>query len=298
VQSMAASDAYLDKHQHGKSRVRVARVWRSEQGWHQFAEYQVATTLYSAMEHAYVEGSNEGMTATDTQKNMVYLVAQQLEMHSAIEDFALALGRKFIKEYPLVSTAIVEIEQKPWSRVHVSNQEHHHGFACLNTETRTTKIEVHRDGKYDIVSGFKDLKVLKTTQSGYEGFLHDQYTLLPDTRERLVATSITCQWRYYSIANSFDEVYDNVKEALWNKFFGHPKKGEYSPSVQYTLYQMGKAVIDNVPSVDWVMLNMPNLHFNPCNPVTSKFNHDVYVATSEPHGTIEAVVRRKQQSKL
>lgn len=44
-------------------------------------------------------------------------------------------------------------------------------------------------------AGVKDMKVLKTTQSGYEGFLHDKYTVLKDTRERIVATSITSTWR-------------------------------------------------------------------------------------------------------
>ena len=36
--------------------------------------------------------------------------------------------------------------------------------------------------------------------------------------------------------------------------------------------------------VESVFLNMPNLHFIPCAPVGSKFEDDVYVATSEPHG--------------
>ena len=44
-------------------------------------------------------------------------------------------------------------------------------------------------------AGVKDWKVLKTTQSGYEGFKHDKYTLLPDTKERMVATSITSTWK-------------------------------------------------------------------------------------------------------
>lgn len=48
----------------------------------------------------------------------------------------------------------------------------------------------------------------------------------------------------------------------------------------------------SVPEVESVFLNMPNLHFIPCTPVTSTFDHDVYVATSEPHGNIEAVVTR------
>jgi urate oxidase len=79
--------------------------------------------------------------------------------------------------------------------VTVSNQPHNHGFATTGEEIRTTTVEVHRAGHYEIVSGFKDLKLCKTTQSGYEGFLHDRYTLLPDTRERLLASSITASWR-------------------------------------------------------------------------------------------------------
>jgi len=290
--------AVLGRHQHGKSRVRVARVWREPSGRNVFAEYEVKTTLLSAMEHAYVAGSNEGMTATDTQKNMVYYVAQQLEQGAAIEEFALALGRKFVSEYPLVSTAIIEIDQKPWVRASVSGSQHNHGFAFAGTEIRTTKVEVHRTGKYDIQSGFKELRVCKTTQSGYEGYLRDQYTLLPETRERLLASSVTCTWRYYSVANAFDEEYEKIREAALTQFFGNPRTGVYSPSVQYTLYQMGKAIIASTPSVEWVLLNMPNLHFNPISPVTGKFDHDVYFPTSEPHGTIEAVVQRKPMAKM
>ena len=44
-------------------------------------------------------------------------------------------------------------------------------------------------------TGVKDYKVLKSTQSGYEGYLRDQYTLLPETRDRIAATSITATWR-------------------------------------------------------------------------------------------------------
>lgn len=41
----------------------------------------------------------------------------------------------------------------------------------------------------------RGLRLLKTTQSGYEGFLHDRFTLLPDTRERIMASSVTASWR-------------------------------------------------------------------------------------------------------
>ena len=75
--------------------------------------------------------------------------------------------------------------------------------------------------------------------------------------------------------------------------FGSPRGGVYSPSVQFTLHQMAAFVLNRVPQVDSVFLNMPNLHFLPIAPVGSSFDDDVYVATSEPHGNIEAVVTRK-----
>ncbi len=44
---------------------------------HHFVELRVHTMLESDMAHAFLTDSNEGMTATDTQKNCVYYVAKQ-----------------------------------------------------------------------------------------------------------------------------------------------------------------------------------------------------------------------------
>jgi hypothetical protein len=60
----------LKDHQHGKSRVRLGRTWR-EGDVHYFVEWTVHTMLESDMAHAFLEGSNADMTATDTQKNTV-----------------------------------------------------------------------------------------------------------------------------------------------------------------------------------------------------------------------------------
>ena len=62
--------AVLAEHQHGKLRVRLGRTWREGQ-IHYFAEWNVSTTLESDMAHSFREGSNQDMTATDTQKNSV-----------------------------------------------------------------------------------------------------------------------------------------------------------------------------------------------------------------------------------
>lgn len=143
------------------------------------------------------------------------------------------------------------------------------------------------------VAGMKDMSVLKTTQSGYTGFLRDQYTLLPEVTDRIMATTITCTWRYTSQPSCYDAAYAAAKGAIMDAYYGPPKSGVYSPSVQYTLHQMASTLMDRVPQAESVFLNLPNIHFLPCAPVGSTFKNDVYVATSEPHGNIEATVTRK-----
>ncbi|EFJ50531.1 hypothetical protein VOLCADRAFT_73602 [Volvox carteri f. nagariensis] len=282
----------LPLHQHGKSKVRLGRVWR-DGNIHHMVEWNVDTMIESDMEHAFVKGENTGMTATDTQKNTVYVVAQRMSQKCTVEQFAIALAQHFVRTYPLVSKAKIYVEQKPWNRMQIGGLPHDHGYALAGTEMRTVYVTYDKAGKLDVTAGLKELSLLKTTQSGYEGFLRDEYTVLPEVNDRIMASTVTCTWKYTTQPSCYDAAFSAAKSGLLDAFLGPAKSGVYSPSVQYTLYNMAKNLLDRVPQAESVFLNMPNLHFIPVNPVGSKFNNDVYVATSEPHGNIEAVVTRR-----
>jgi len=47
-----------------------------------------------------------------------------------------------------------------------------------------------------ISSGIRNLEILKTTQSGFEGFHRDAYTSLPETNDRLLGTSASVEWLF------------------------------------------------------------------------------------------------------
>ncbi|KAK9831871.1 hypothetical protein WJX81_004243 [Elliptochloris bilobata] len=251
----------------------------------------VDTLLESDMAHAFTEGSNADMTSTDTQKNTVYYIAKQCSQPCSPEEFAILLARHFVHTYPKVSKAKVWVEQAPWKRATLGGQLHKHGFSMSGSEVRTCAVSATAEGRTTVTAGAQGLRLLKTTQSGYEGFLHDRFTLLPDTRERIMASCVTASWRYTAPA-AYDAAFAAARGALLEAFLGPPACGVYSPSVQHTLFQMGRLLLERVPQADSVFLNMPNLHFLPCSPVTAKFEDDVYVATSEPHGSIEATVTR------
>ena len=44
----------------------------------------------------------------------------------------------------------------------------------------------------------RDLLILKSSRSAFAGFPRDEYTTLPETRDRLLATSLTATWQYRS----------------------------------------------------------------------------------------------------
>ncbi|OVA07139.1 Uricase [Macleaya cordata] len=290
---------------HGKGRVRVGRIWRKEDGQHFFVEWNVSISLLSDCLPAYVRGDNSDIVATDTMKNTVYAKAKECSEVLSVEDFAIELGRHFTSLYQQVTTAVIKIVEKPWERVSVGGQPHQHGFK-LGSEKHTAEVIVKKSGALRVTSGIEGLALLKTTQSGFEGFIRDKYTALPETRERMLATEVSASWRYVyeSLSNIpvkppyFTERYLDVKKVLVETFFGPPKEGVYSPSVQSTLYHMARAVLNRFPDIASIQLRMPNLHFLPVNlpskdnPTIVKFDDDVFTPTDEPHGTIEASLSR------
>ncbi|KAL0299116.1 UNVERIFIED_CONTAM: Uricase [Sesamum radiatum] len=227
----------------------------------------------------------------------VYVKAKECNQRLSPEDFAIVLGKHFTSFYRQMKSSMMQaIEVSFVFPI---------GFK-LGSEKHTTEVIVKKSGAVQIVSGIEGLAVLKTTQSGFEGFIRDKYTILPETRERMLATEVTAFWRYpfETLASIpakqlyFTEKYMDVKKVLIETFFGPVKGGVYSPSVQSTLYYMAKAVLARVPDVSSVKLKMPNLHFLPVNlsskdnPVIVKFEDDVYLPTDEPHGSIEATLSR------
>ncbi|CAH9065636.1 unnamed protein product [Cuscuta europaea] len=290
---------------HGKARVRVARVWREGDGTHHFSEWNVSISLLSDCLPAYISGDNSDVVATDTMKNTVYAKAKECSNRLPVEAFAIELGKHFTSYYKQVTAAVIRIVEKPWERVNINGQPHRHGFK-LGSEKHTTEVLLDKSGGLQVTSGIEGLAVLKTTQSGFEGFIRDKYTILPETKERMLATDITALWRYSfkSLSgvppknNYFTEVHTDVKKVLLHTFFGSPKEGIYSPSVQSTLYDMAKAVLGSFKDIVSIQLKMPNLHFLPVNLSSKdnsaivKFDDDVYLPTDEPHGSIEATLSR------
>ena len=278
----------LTENRYGKSRVRLMKVTRHAHG-HNLREWTVQVLLKGDFETAHLDGDNSKILPTDTMKNTVYSLARTSKA-IAMEDYAKELIDFLLARNPQVSSASVRIESTMWKRLTVDGEPHPSAFMRGSGELQTTGVERAQGGNFRTLSGFDNLVLLKTANSGFEGYIKDSLTTLPETKDRLFGTAVTAEWRYTSPDLDFDAVRTKLREAMLRTFANHDSK-----SVQQTLYAMAESALEATSEIDDIEITMPNKH---CLLVDlSRFNQDnpneIFVPTDEPHGYIEARVRRK-----
>ena len=268
---------------YGKSAIRLVKVVRSEMP-HRVRDLTVAISLEGDFDTSYSAGDNAGVIATDTMKNTVYALAGE-HLTGSIEAFALVLGRHFLRE-PQVGLARVSIDEHAWRPIGPSRD----AFSRDPSSTRTVVVAVRRDG-ITVDAGIAGLTVMKTTRSAFEGFPRDPFTTLKETDDRIMATKVTASWRYGPGEVDFDASYAAVRSTFLEAFADHD-----SASVQASIWIVGRAVLDRHPEVAEISMSLPNLHHwtVDLSPFGIENDREVYVSTTEPHGLIEATIRRSE----
>ena len=270
---------------YGKARVRLVKV-RRERDPHEIVDVTVDIQLEGAFEPVYTEGDNRTCLATDTMKNTVYAFARHDDI-GQVERFAERLAGHFAGQ-PAVTRARISATEHPWQHVLVAGRPHPHAFLQPGGELWTTEVTGDAEGTR-VASGVTNLVLLKTTDSSFAGFPRDRFTTLAETSDRILATSVTATWRYRPGTVDFS-VRDRIRRALVETFAGHDSR-----SVQHTLYAMAQGALDACADITEITMSLPNRHhllvdlapFGLDNP------NEVFVATDQPFGLIEATVTRK-----
>jgi urate oxidase len=280
------SGIILGDTQYGKAENRVVRIYRDTPR-HEIRDVNVSTCLRGDFSAAYLAGNQSDVLPTDSQKQTVYAYAKEKGLAS-IEEYGLELARHFVRGVGPVAAARIEIDEYGWQRVTVDGVEHDHTWIRKGQEVRTAAVTVDGDGEW-VVGGLKDLVLLKSTGSEFAGFLTDRYTVLEPTHDRVMATSLVAQWRFGSTDADWDDVYTGVRNQLVRQF-----AVVHSLALQQTLYEMGKAVLEQYPVIAEVRLSAPNKHHFRYD--LSRFgvdnNNEVFQADDRPYGLIQATVTR------
>jgi urate oxidase len=282
----------LGPNQYGKAENRVVRIHRDTDR-HEIRDVNVSTALRGDFSDAHTAGDQARVLPTDTQKNTCYAYAKEQGL-GQVEDYALALARHFVDDVDTVDGARVIVEEYAWERVRVDGVEHPHTWVRSGQEVRTTQVTVEGTGDEQrtwVVSGLKDLIVLKSTGSEFRGYLRDRYTTLRETDDRIMATSLTARWRYVGTGHDWDKAYADIRQILLTRF-----AEVHSLALQQTLWEMGRAVLVAHPEVAELMFTAPNKHHFvvDLSPFGLENPNEVFHADDRPYGLIECNVTRSE----
>ncbi|MGI9457785.1 MAG: factor-independent urate hydroxylase, partial [Aeoliella sp.] len=174
-------------------------------------------------------------------------------------------------------------------RIEIAGEPHQHAFVACPERNNCTVV-AERDG-IAVRSGIEGLEVLKTTGSGFSSFHTCENTSLQPSNDRILATSIEASWPCDDVAADWYSAREDIRGALVDVF-----ANTFSPSVQATLYEMGRRALDTCSLIDEIDISLPNQHHLLVNlsPFGLENPNEVFVPVSEPFGNISATITREE----
>ncbi|KAK4930784.1 hypothetical protein LTR66_016082 [Elasticomyces elasticus] len=289
---------------YGKDNIRIYKVVRdttTTPPTHTVYEMIVCVLLEGDIETSYTQADNSVVVATDTMKQTTYIFAKEHPVNPP-ELFGATLAQHFVDTYKHIHTAHVSIIQHRWSRMEVNGAPHPHSFYRDGAEKRLVNADAIEGKGIEIRSGIAELLVLKSTGSMVTGFVRDEYTVLPETYDRILSTSVDAGWKWaifpaltdvQKAVDQFDSTHSKAREITFRLF-----AVEESPSVQNTMYKMCEEILAAQPMVRDVDYNLPNKHYFEIDLSWHKGlkntgkDAEVYVPQSDPNGLIKVTVSR------
>jgi len=200
----------------------------------------------------------------------------------------LDLAQHFLEKYPHVREVTIETSERVWQRLKADGEPSPTNFLAPQKYTPICEVHASR-ANTRLTSGVQDLVILKSAGSAFTDFHRDEFTTLPETQDRILATRMASKWTFAIAPADYNQTNEDILNAMLDCFVAND-----SPSVQKTMYDMGLAALNRCPEISDVNLVMSNLHcllidlkpFGQINPNT------LFVPTEAPHGLIEATIER------
>jgi len=278
----------LAHNNYGKSQIRLLKL-RRQPDRHDIKDLTLDIRFEGDFESCYLYGDNTRILPTDTIKNTAYAFAKLYSIEH-IEEFGRTLAEHFLTDNPQISKVRVKIAENVWNRVPYGAKPHASTFMAAGGQQRTATITATREG-VSIQAGIENLDLMRTAGAGFENYIHDPFTTLPEMEERVLTTTAKVEWTYSQNDIPFGAYWHGACEALIQTFIEHESK-----SAQHTLYAMGNAVLERYEEISEISIAMPAKHcvLVDLSPFGLDNNNEVFVPAEEPYATIEATVRREE----
>jgi urate oxidase / 2-oxo-4-hydroxy-4-carboxy-5-ureidoimidazoline decarboxylase len=148
-------------------------------------------------------------------------------------------------------------------------------------------VELQRGQTVAVVAGIRGFKLLRLGGSAFEGFVRDEYTTLPEIKNRPVHMWLDVEWRYSDHEAAFDQngVTARVRQIVRDVF-----RTFESGSIQQVIYQMGTRLLAEIRSLAEVHLEATNRTWLPIAERGEEFG--TYMEPPPPYGCLGLRLKR------
>jgi urate oxidase len=221
----------------------------------------------------YTTGDNTGLIATDSMKNFVQRETLNFP-DDDLESYCRFLAAKFMDKYPQVAGVQVSAAEIPY--------EGSIAFSPAGPERAAASIELTREGLIEVKSGIEGFRLLRLNGSAFYGFVRDEYTTLPDIKDRPLHMWLDLDWSYTSVEAAFTRgaITKQVRGIVREVF-----EGFASGSIQQIIYQIGEKMLANAPSIAEIRLEANNRTWD-------TVVEGVYTDARPPYGILGLTMKR------
>lgn len=215
---------------------------------------------------SFSEGDNSKVVATDSMKNFVLHQAGEYEGATS-EGFLHFVGTEFLETYPHVEAVKMSATEYPFDERFVPGDDGFEPsdlvFRVSDDESAFGEIYLERDGDSlrfkEQTSGVTGIELVKVKENSFTGYVHDEYTTLPEREDRALYISLDIFWTYDDPEDALGEEPQRYVPAEQVRDIAQVVFHEVnSNSIQDLIYQIGLRVLERYPELESVSFEANN----------------------------------------
>jgi urate oxidase len=272
---------------YGKGDVIVYRLYRDGRPNPVFGASVKLLIYGDAFWETYTTGDNTGLVATDSMKNFIQRETMNFPGDN-LEWFCVFLATKFLEKYPQAEGAQVSAAEIPYAPVAESSL----AFAPAGPACANAVVELRREGgqlrMVEAKSGIAGFRLLRLKGSAFTGFVRDEYTTLPDIKDRPLHMWLDLDWMFTDpeVCCAGVTVTQRVREIVEGVFARFE-----SGSIQQIIYQIGKMMLAELPEIAEVHLEANNRTWDTI--AEQGMSVGVYTDARPPYGCLGLTLKRE-----
>ena len=202
----------------------------------------------------YETGDNTNLVATDSMKNFIQRETLNFPGDD-LESFTRFLAEKFLQLYPQTEGIQLSATELPYTGIPGGSM----AFAPSGTERCTARLELRRAGAalqpVELVSGLRGFRLLRLGGSAFAGFVRDEYTTLPEIKNRPLHMWLDLEWSYLvpDVGYSGGSIARRLRNLVHEVF-----QSFESGSIQQVIYQMGGRILSEISEIAEIHLEANN----------------------------------------